>query len=147
MKLLARLLGTLWCLPATILVWLFYILPIWLVFKDIVFKKWDGPLIARFQVNLDDPTLEKWHMKLWTGWSGVGLPNAYIYRNDAENKWDDHFTEKICDHERRHCYQWMVLGITFPIVYLMGMIIGAVRGDPYMYNPLEKDARDSEREL
>jgi len=144
MKLLAHLLGALWCLPATILVWLFYILPSW-IFKDIEFKQWDGPFIARFKIDRDNPNLNKLHSKWWSNWGGLGLPCAYIYRDDSLHSWDRRFIEKTCRHERRHCIQWFILGPLFPFVYCFGLLIGAIRGDPYKMNPLEIDARKAER--
>lgn len=140
-----HILGTLWCLPATILVWLFYILPMWLAFKDIQFEGWDGPLVARFRLDLDDPTIEPWHLRWWMDWAGIGLPNAYIYRDDSQDRFDDWQVPDRQAHERRHVMQWFVFGPLFIVAYGIGIVIGSFRGGGYMMNPLEIDARKAEK--
>jgi len=141
MRFLLHFLGALWCLPATIIVWLVYILPMWLVFNDLTFERWDGPFIARFSVNTRNPRMIGWHRSQWNSWGGVGLPCAYVYRDEP---WLSAWKETFCRHEKRHCMQWFVLGILFPLVYGIGMLIGLARGDTHGENPLEIDAERAE---
>lgn len=144
MKKFLHFLGTLWCLPATILVWLFYILPMWLIWKDFIFMGWGEPFIADFQLANRD--VEPWHARAWKDWYGVGLPNAAIHRNEL-GIFDDQYVELVKVHERRHCVQWFWLGIFFYPVYLVAGWIQGMRGkDRYLDNPFEVDARKASGE-
>jgi len=133
-------LGALWCLVWAIPVWLIYILPLWLIFKDFKFVGFDGPFIASFTLALADPTIEPFHVKLWSGWYGVGLPCAYIYRDEPTPN-DDLYVQITRAHERRHVHQWFVFGPLFPIAYWIGMIYSkTTTGEWYKFNPFETDA-------
>lgn len=141
-KFLLHLLGAIWVFPATILVWLFYILPLWLIWKDLEFKGWYEPFIAQFQ--LSNYKLEPWHARRWKDWYGVGLPCAFIYK-DLETTADDIYSLKTCRHESRHCKQWFVFGIFFYLFYLIESIFQKMKGmDPYRDNRFEVDARAHE---
>lgn len=136
---LLYILGAIWVSPAAILVWLFYILPIWLIWKDLKFIGWHRPCIARFQLANKD--VEPWHRKMWTGWGGVGLPCAFVHK-DAPGPEDNEWVKTTCLHEGRHCKQWFVFGVLFPLAYLFSMGITKIRGKrAYFDNHFEVDAR------
>jgi len=139
MKTFLNLLGTIWVLPAAILVWVFYILPLWLIWKDLKFIKWHEPFMARFQLANKD--LEPWHVRWWKDWYGVGLPCAYIHK-DLETLADDEYVAVVCVHEARHCKQWFVFGVLFYPVYLLSSLVQGLRGKHwYKDNHFEVDAR------
>ena len=48
-------------------------------------------------------------------------------------------------HEEAHVRQWRRWGyVLFPLAYLMGSLIGLVRGSAYRLNPFEVAARRAE---
>lgn len=101
---LLRILGSLWLLPVTLLVWVFYILPGWF-FGAIAWRGWYSFLIARFVlVEHDSP-----YAKLWRDWSGWSGPNVMVVRSSASNR-----TEM---HEENHCIWQMILGPFFYPAY------------------------------
>ena len=146
-----HLLGALWCLCWAIPIWLIYILPMWLIFKELEFVEWDGPFIACFVLTKEDgEPYRTWHQKLWRNWGGVGLPCAYIVKYKTfmskqleEGKSNPYITKILRilrQHEKRHVLQWFVFGPLFPLVYILGMYAGLAHGDHYNLNPLEMDA-------
>lgn len=50
-------------------------------------------------------------------------------------------SEELLGHEARHQRQARILGPFYVPAYFLGCIIGALRGDWYMKNPMEEDAR------
>ncbi|KKN71073.1 hypothetical protein LCGC14_0424900 [marine sediment metagenome] len=117
-------LSTIWMLPATIPIWLFYIGPA-LLLGWLRFDGWAEPGIARLFVNADN---DNWHSRAWEKWGGLCLPHAVILAiHNVKNE----------RHELRHHRQWEILGgVLFPIVY--GALL-AVYG--YENHPLEQDAK------
>lgn len=139
-------LGAIWCAVWAIPVWLIYILPIWLIFKDIRWDGWYAPWIARFKLSLADPTMEPWHVRLWTDWYGIGLPCAIICR-DEPGTFDDFYVALVEKHEGRHAYQWFVFGPLFPILYGIGSLYALIKTrDWHHANPFEVDARKASGE-
>lgn len=126
--------GTIWGLPITILLWLFYLLPIW----TLGWVKYDGMAdfgILRFIVN---PDKYNWYTRLWSKWGGCALGNFMILNFNAgiSVEW----------HELRHNYQWLILGPLFPVVYGLFYLYELVKWrsfyTAYVKNILEKDARN-----
>ena len=133
MKLL-RVLGSLWLLPVTILVWVLYILPGWF-FGALRWGGWHSFLIARFKLNdLDSPYAARWED--WYGWSG---PNVMIIRQVG--KVVDSRTER---HEERHCVQQLAFGPLFYPAYVLSsfwIFLFTSGKHAYLDNPFERDAR------
>lgn len=50
-------------------------------------------------------------------------------------------SEALLNHEARHQKQARILGPFYVPAYFLGCIIGALRGDWYVKNPMEEDAR------
>jgi len=75
-----RTLGVIWLLPATVLVWLFYVLPMWLIAGDLVFVRWAQYGVAEFV--LADKALEAWHVRLWRDWAGWAGPCVFVWKGD-----------------------------------------------------------------
>lgn len=121
----------LWQLPMTILVWGFYILPLWEL-NVIVLDGYYG------RVHVFRPTGKwGWYVRAWDGWLGVGLPNCIILSEGVHGA-----RESTKAHELRHVMQWRVLGVLFPVVYLAGMLVAYLRGrHPYRDSWLEVDAQ------
>lgn len=129
---LFRILGTLWLLPVTILVWLFYILPL-LVLDQIQLVGGYGFLVLRFDIVRRNPNRRSWWEKRWIdgGWEGLALPHAIIIFPPAG--------PGDLSHENRHIDQWFLLGPLFPMVYGILHLIYK-----YKDNPLEDDAEEHE---
>ena len=65
--------------------------------------------------------MEPWHAKWWRDWGGVGLYGFMCYR-DRVDSGDDAWVERTKIHEATHCLQWAVLGLLFPVLYLLHML-------------------------
>lgn len=113
--------GRIWAFPVALPIWLFYILPFW----ALGLLKYQESIGGVFIFN---PVLKwGWYAYLWDGWGGHGLPYCIIIKED----W---FVD-CWRHEYRHTDQWLILGILFPIVYVLGLIFFG-----YIKHPLEIDA-------
>lgn len=149
MKTFLYVLGFIWLLPMTILVWLFYVLPL-LAFGNIKFAGWHGP-VAKFKV------VEKtgWYYKKWQGWAGWSGPCVYIYKELTKDHYP-RFSEALLNqlnnetatHELRHCDQQFVFGVFHYPAYLLCFIALWIYGTitnkdihGYYDNPFEVDAR------
>lgn len=137
-----RWLGFLWLLPMTIVVWLFYVLPVWWVLGGVRYVGKAAPLVWEFEVIVADT----WYHRVWDGWSGWSGP-CVIFLHESIRK-RPQSGARIRLHELRHCWQWAVMGPIFPVVYFA--ILAAVwvpyqlrltRRHPYFDHPLEVDAR------
>lgn len=132
-----RTLGILWALPATVLVWVFYILPMYLIARDLVFVRWAQYGVAEF--ILADKDLEKWYVRLWRDWGGWGGPGMFIWKGDR--------TTLICTtrfHELEHVKQQFYLGIFFYPAYILSSIfiwLFLWKKHSYYDNPFEVAAR------
>lgn len=153
MKKLLLLLGFLWLLPATILVWLFYVLPVWaLGYVQLV--SWQFP-IAKFRLSVRD----NWYARLWKKWWGWSGPCVYVAK-DAEYIKQDLYPQRVKQdwlegavkrtelHEVRHCFQGLVFGpLHYPLYLLMSILIWLYAAPfnkdlhAYLDNPFETDAR------
>ena len=95
-----------WVLPATILVWVFYILPTYLLFRDLVFVRWAQFGVAEF--ILAEKNLEPWYRKLWRDWAGWGGPCVIIWKGDKET-----LISTTRFHELEHAKQQLYCGVFF----------------------------------
>jgi hypothetical protein len=134
MTYLFRTFGFFWLLPATILVWLFYILPFF--FRgQIQWGGWHSYLIARFDVV----DTGGWYTRAWRDWAGWSGPCVMITKLNLHGaKWN----RRTIDHEARHCEQQFLFGALFYPVYIAASIILWIAGHhAYLDNPFERDAR------
>jgi hypothetical protein len=108
-----RILQFIWLLPATLLVGLFYILPL-LMFKEIKYRGMPRFLIFEFE-NMENPG--SWFDEQWKKWSGWSGPCFYIWKphNGPGGHVMDHIT---MIHELRHCEQQFWLGLFFYPAYI-----------------------------
>lgn len=128
-------LGSLWLLPVTILVWVFYILPGWLS-GTLLWDGWHSFLIARFTLK-NSASLYASFWRDISGWSG---PNVMAVKQNAGGRTQD--------HEYRHCLQQFLFGPLFYPAYVINSVviwcIGSLTGEPkhaYLDNCFERDAR------
>lgn len=133
MSKLFRILGFMWLLPMTAIIWLFYILPLWVLGQT----KHDGTLdflIAKF-VLVDRGN---WYSRAWKNWAGWSGPCVVIYR-----KFDPSIAQQILKHEYRHCMQQFVFGaFHYPLYVVLYIMLWAFTNkNPYYDNPFEIDAR------
>jgi len=151
-KRLLLFLGFLWLLPVTILVWSFYILPLW-VAGDIELVDSEWP-IAKFKLV----SKSSWYARLWKNWWGYSGPCAYIYKDEDYIQWEASIeldkewlvaaVRRTELHEVRHCFQQLVFGpLHYPLYLLMSALIWLYAAPfnknlhAYLDNPFEKDAR------
>lgn len=140
-----RVLQFIWLLPATLLVWLFYILPLWLIFKEIQYIGMTEFLVFEFENPIN--TRRSWYDQEWEKWAGCSGPCVYILKRHygpGGHEFDD-ITRK---HEVRHCIQQFWLGVFFYPAYGLAMawtlisnIWSSTEKHPYHDNPFERDAR------
>jgi len=119
-----RSLGFAWALPATILIWAFYVLPL-LALGQIKWRGWVSFAVVSFEL-----TATGWYERSWVQWTGWGGPCVMIVRQ--------HASQITIDHEERHCDQWFLFGVFFAPMY--GILL-AFYG--YARNPLEIDAKEA----
>lgn len=115
-----------WCLPWAVLVWLLYLLPAWLMRWHVCGR---SPWVRLGAVYVVSDRAPGWYQRLWAEWAGQALPFAVVLNPERASR----FTMA---HEDRHLWQWLVLGVLFPVVY--GVLL-CVYG--YQRHPLESDAR------
>ena len=149
-----RALGFLWLLPATVLVWTFYVLPVWAT-GNIEFEE-----AKNFVVVFKLKKRDSWYARLWKKWWGWSGPCVYIYRdtghileelsevNELYKLYIDEQVSITKKHELRHCDQQFVFGpLHYPLYFICSAGIWiwatATNADKHSYldNPFEKDAR------
>lgn len=64
----------------------------------------------------DVELLEPWHAKAWADWGGVGLHWFMCYRNRLDKR-DDGYVVRTITHEGTHCWQGVILGMLFWVLY------------------------------
>jgi hypothetical protein len=125
-----------WLLPATIIGWVFYVLPLWMV--GAIKKKTSSEfLIAEFALNA--ASRFTWYVKAWENWAGWGGPCVIICKGLEATE----ASAKIRRHEFEHCFQQFRLGVFFYPYYALAWlwILAFTRRHPYLDNPLEVSAR------
>lgn len=127
LKLTFEILGFLWLLPATILVWLFYVLPLWALGEI----KYEGKA-ATFIWVFENPISSSWYDKKWKKWAGWAGPCVYIYKKytpDMFNRPVSSQELKMYEavtrtHEVRHCVQQFLFGVFhYPFYFLSSAYI------------------------
>lgn len=148
---LFRILGALWLLPVTVLVWGAYILPLWIM-GEVICEGWHSFLIVRFRLapwmlSQEQGKGGTWYQRQWTNWSGSALPHAIIYK-----PWGRASKNFIWVHEERHNDQQFLFGpLFYPLYGLCWLTLwlykwvqmdmtGTSSVIPYLDNPFEKDA-------
>ena len=131
-----RVLGFIWLLPATVIVWGFYVIPL-LALGYIEYAGKVDFLIAKFRLAKG----VNWYSKLWDRWWGWSGPCVLIvHHNIPEN---GEMTRTIV-HEIRHCKQQFVFGVfDYPLYFLCSLFIWVFmrNHNAYLDNPFERDAR------
>jgi len=149
---LKSLLGFLWLLPATALVWLFYILPFWAA-KQIKYNKRERDFVWSFEVVAED----NWYGRAWSKWAGWSGPCVYIFKRYRKEDYPNVSEEalRLYDevtrvHELRHCDQQFAFGpFHYPAYFLASAWLAVSnlwkpqekRRHIYLDNPFERDAR------
>lgn len=139
-----RTLQILWLSLATVLVWLFYILPLYVIFRDLVWEGWFEYGIAEF--TLAEKGLEKWHVRLWRDWQGWAGPMVLIRRSSMEPD----AVNRTRKHELRHCWQQFILGIFHYLAYAIESLyiwFWCKHLHAYLDNYFERDARRAAGQL
>ena len=141
-----RVLQFLWVLPIFFAVGLVYILPMWIIFRDLVFK--GCPEFLVFEFGLADKNVESWHVKLWEKWGGWASAPFVIFNIDYDLAKINLAYADDCDklriHELKHIEQQFWLGICYhPAYFLMLIWIYFFKKEkhPYYDCPFERDAR------
>lgn len=144
MKKLLRTIGFIWLLPMTLIVWLFYVLP--LMWKDLKFVGWADLFVAHFTVK----SKHSWYAKVWREWLGWSGPCVVVTR-DAVEEWPElpsseieKANQRTLKHELRHANQQFVFGpLHYPLYGLMSLWIWffVKWKHAYLDNPFERDAR------
>lgn len=149
---LKSLLGFLWLLPATTLVWLLYILPLWAT-KQIKYNKRERDFVWSFRVVVED----NWYARAWNKWAGWSGPCVYIFKQYSKKDYPN-ISEKALRlydevtkvHEMRHCYQQFIFGpFHYPAYFLASAWLSVSnlwkskdnKRHIYLDNPFERDAR------
>jgi len=141
MKYPLYILGFIWCLPATILVWIFYIFPL-ILFRQIRFVKFEDSFFPVFQLINND----SWYTRAWRDWAGWSGPWVIIVKDlPKEDSAEYKRWLRTLLHELRHCIQQLILGPLFYIIYILDSIfiwIFIKSKHAYLDNVFERDARD-----
>lgn len=135
-KFVLSLLGFIWLLPITILVWLFYVLPLWCL-GYIRYIGMIDSFVWHFEVNQDK---SNWYTKLWRDWAGWSGPCVIITKK-SNNLF---FNARTIVHELRHCHQQFAFGPFFYLAYILtSAFIWLFQKNKHAYhdNPFERDAR------
>ncbi len=125
-----RILSALWQAPVAAIVWLLYLLPFWgLGWHVRMPYEGGGRWVVLFRTSLSAP---RWHRGLWRKWGGHSMPFAVVLK--GERAITGRYAHLLA-HEFRHVDQWAVLGVLFPVVYLVLLPFFG-----YQNHPLERDA-------
>jgi hypothetical protein len=132
----------LWCLPFTILMWVFYILPIWIVSRDVKLLTWaktrDGYKVPILVMT----TNYSWYARKWRDWLGWAGPFIIIVRHLPGGSTDE--AARTIKHELEHVDQQARWGILFFPAYIIESVwiwFFEPKKHPYFDNHFEKDAR------
>jgi len=145
-----KLLGFLWALPATIICWLFYILPL-MAFRELKYEGKLDTFVWEFK-NPINPT--SWYDKLWARWAGWSGPCVLILHEDVYKDVNKLKITRI--HELRHCKDQFKWGIFFYPAYFLASAWLAIsnlwkkkedKKHIYYSNPFEVAARKEAGQL
>ena len=113
-----KLLKFIWLLPATVLVWLFYVLPLAIAGEIELEGRVEGEFIWIF-INPIDPN--SWYDKQWKKWGGWSGPCCYIYK-----KYPDTVGPEVYlitkTHEIAHCKDQFNWGVFFYPAYGLNVL-------------------------
>lgn len=123
-------------MPMTLVIWLFYVLPLWML-EQIKYEGALDFLIVKFVLVEHN----NWYTRAWSKWAGWSGPCIVVYAN---HKGVD--VARILKHEYRHCQQQFVFGWTHYILYALVFVFlwAFTNKDPYFDHPFEVDARKHE---
>lgn len=127
----------LWLLPATILVCVFYIVPL-ILLRSIRYEKQIAPCVFLFSLYRPDA----WYSRKWRDWAGWSGPCVIILKSYTQES--SPILDRTKIHELEHASQQFRWGILFYPAYLMCSIwIYIFQQDRHAYydNPFERDAR------
>lgn len=112
-----RIIQFIWLLPATILTWLFYILPL-ILLKEIEYVGMTDFLVFKF-INPIDP--KSWYDQQWEKWGGWSGPCVMIVKPYVGP--GGHSADIIIeDHENQHCRDQFWFGPLFYPAYVLSCL-------------------------
>lgn len=136
-------LGIIWALPVTLALFLFYIIPMW-VLGLYQYAGWDEMAwVWHFDLYRDASPIRLKFRKLWAGWAGFGMGNIAVVKVSDAIK-GSRYLQMTLAHEKEHVRQSMRLGPLFPVIYglVWLMMKVALRNcSAYLDGPFEIDAR------
>ena len=147
MRKLFEILCFVWSLPATLMVWVFYILPLWATGNI----KWDGLGSNRYFLIASFITTKKdsWWIDKWQDWAGWSGPYVIIMRKKALG-WALSPVLRTWNHEGRHCLQQSRWGVLFYLAYGINVAyLWLFKKDKHAYHDcyFERDARKAAGQL
>ncbi len=134
------LLGFLWASPITLLAFLLYVGPCWLL----GWYRLQGWNQIAWVWETNEKSAPKWLKKRWSRWAGATVGNMIVMKPFAS---DSSHYRIILAHELVHVRQIMVLGILQPLCYAMNWFCGTIlkktmgHVDGYYDNQMEIQAR------
>lgn len=133
-----RLAQFVWLLPVTVLFWISHILPMWLIFRDLVWCGWAEFCVAEFTLR---KALTPWYGALWGAWYGMGGPCVFVRRELIGTP----ETQTLRVHELEHVRQQFRWGPLFYPAYVGSSIFLWLfsQRHPYYDNPFERGARQA----
>lgn len=128
-------LGVIWTFPITLLAFLLYVCPFWIIgwYRYVGFHE------MAFVWKLDEESPE-WLHRMWDGWAAHTFGNIIV---TVESPHISRFTELILTHELQHVRQYMKLGVfMLPLYGMFWLVIkvACANSHPYWDNPFELDA-------
>jgi len=150
MNKLLETLGFIWSLPAFILCWTFYILPL-MMFREVKYQGKLSTFVWEFS-NPINPT--SWYDKLWARWAGWSGPSIVIIHKDVYAS--PRQLEIVRKHELKHSEDQLKWGVFFyPAYFVASGWIGFTnmfkkrdnKKHIYLSNPFEMAARKAAGQL
>jgi len=135
-------LGMIWASPVTLICFVAYVLPLWML-RRYRFYKWDEVAwIWNYRSGERYTWLDKFLDARWKRWSGHSLGNI-IVTCDIENR-EESSRLRLLVHEKEHTHQTMRLGVFQLVLYGLNYAVARwvlrnVNG--YYDNIFEIDAR------
>ncbi len=122
-------------IPAALLIWPLYILPLWTL-RQIKLVKKAAPWVLEFELSDEDTR----YTKLWKNWAGSSLPFCFIRisklrinRNNPGLHWATvaKRMRQLVAHELHHNQQQFNLGPLFFPLYLYQLVTKGYQNNPY----------------